>query len=41
MKAYAFTQDIIDNLSALEKKGFDVRQFNQFMEEWVNEKQTP
>lgn len=38
MKAYAFTKEVIDNLSMLEKKGFDIRQFNEFMGGWVNEK---
>ena len=35
MKAFAFTQEIINNLTMLEKKGFDIRQFNQFMADWV------
>lgn len=38
MKAYAFTKEVINNLSMLEKKGFDIRQFNQFIEEWVKQK---
>jgi len=38
MKAYAFTNEVINNLSTLEKKGFDIRRFNEFMEEWVNGK---
>ena len=35
--AYAFTSQVIDNLTTLEKKGFDVQKFNDFMQQWVKQ----